>query len=771
MVPDVVGPRLDHLLFIEDTTGNVRADAPPAGVTVSFAANFVMGAPGTAGVTVDAHGAVTVTAPLPAPPALRLLDFLVTATVTEGTPPATKTFTAYKRFHIHNSITRMWLTPASLTVHQGVRRSRFTMLAEFDDGLYGDLTAWCPENPPNPGDQTFVRPAGTATPAVTWSSSAAAAVGADAQTGLLTGAANTGNATITAALPATLAPPLALPPTGTAKAAQPWNTPVTLTLVDGPGFAAMANSVNILILPDGFTTADRPGFERLARGLVARLRKRRRTRPYDLLKDKLNYFMAWVGSPEAGINAHELMGRSHVIGTRAEARETDTAVAPGAVAGALHIAAPPTPATNDLFLLNEPDTAFAFTLGERPAAQRFLAIRSVDVHPSRFDEQDFDDFLGALRDPAGATVGGVWTRGGKDQDRIVVFAHSRRIGGSNRFRSPSGRTIGMTFDDEDIHRIEDAPGGLGKNLLADTIPTIHLDLWTTAAHELGHSLTLEDEYGGGGVLPATRVADLAATANVQPRSTLLTGGNLDADKVKWRWPRIRKAGVLAAVPLALGGPLFRVRLEAGHAAQFKVDDVVRFRRRPLLTAPPPTDRFLVTAVADPEVEVEALTAAAFVPANFPAGTALISPVRLLPDPDPGARVFGPDLELMHVDVRARINATRNPLNARPEPTPANRPCPGAAAVPTRARNFPGRAPNPPQYSSWIVGLYENGAEFDCDVYRPTGVCLMHTLHYDPPAAQGQAYQFCPVCRYAVVDFIDPTQHGRIDVNYAPRYPR
>ena len=34
----------------------------------------------------------------------------------------------------------------------------------------------------------------------------------------------------------------------------------------------------------------------------------------------------------------------------------------------------------------------------------------------------------------------------------------------------------------------------------------------------------------------------------------------------------------------------------------------------------------------------------------------------------------------------------------------------------------------------------------------------------------RSYQFCPVCRYAMVDLLDPTLHGRMDDLYQPRYP-
>ena len=66
---------------------------------------------------------------------------------------------------------------------------------------------------------------------------------------------------------------------------------------------------------------------------------------------------------------------------------------------------------------------------------------------------------------------------------------------------------------------------------------------------------------------------------------LLVGGNLDADNAQWRWPRLRRAGALAAVPVALGGNHYRVTLVAGHGQPFAVGDVVRFRGRPLLPAP------------------------------------------------------------------------------------------------------------------------------------------------------------------------------------------
>ena len=36
-------------------------------------------------------------------------------------------------------------------------------------------------------------------------------------------------------------------------------------------------------------------------------------------------------------------------------------------------------------------------------------------------------------------------------------------------------------------------------------------------------------------------------------------------------------------------------------------------------------------------------------------------------------------------------------------------------------------------------------------------------------AGGTVAKFCPICRYLLVDQIDPTQHGIIDTDYAKEY--
>jgi hypothetical protein len=185
-----------------------------------------------------------------------------------------------------------------------------------------------------------------------------------------------------------------------------------------------------------------------------------------------------------------------------------------------------------------------------------------------------------------------------------------------------------------------------------------------------------------------------------------------------------------------------------------------------------SDQLKISRMLGDGDEIEAtLLGAALNPDDFPADSIVMEP-RREPDPDPAHDVYGDDLELVHKRIRDRIDTTHNPLNAK-DGDPPNRPCPGQAPTPTGATNFPGGvAPKRPRFSSWIVGLYENAAEFDCDVYRPTGICIMRQrLYFDPDVGRERAYQFCPVCRYAMVDLIDPSKHGPIDRDYHPRYPR
>jgi hypothetical protein len=818
LLPGLTSPRLDHLLWLRYTDKVCRADNPQEGVTVMFAAAF-MGAPRGFGITMSpTSGEITVDATLPSGPRPR--SFLVTATASAA---GGSTQSARTRIYVHDHVTALWLTPNPLTIRQGAEDARLSLLAQFDDGVIGDITNWSPDATPAETARTYVHESGSSDPLLVWSSEDPAVISVDDTTGVLDAKAVSGSTAISVHYP----PPS--PVTGFAKAvvkcAPPWRTPVRLAKVAGPGFQAMDTARNILLLPDGFqdTPDDRAGFERLVRGVVSRLRLRQKTRPFDLLKNNFNYFMAWVPSPNAGISvlneldqiasAGPITARSieppsrtrsakwtladliAEVGLPSPAIDLDNSPLGTAESGRLKdwqtiygpqvTEAQVTPelyhqwlAYNDRVLLNEQDTAFHIAISVRPQADPQdpdAFDRSLTMQLRRIQEDDLDDFINALQDDTGGPLPKVWARGGRDEDLVVFLCRSNHTGGTNSSRVPSGHVLALSMNRHDVHRIVANQDGESFDIDPDPIPRqIHPDIWGTVAHELAHSWNLGDEYGGTRRLTNDHIKALDNIANLQPRTVLLDGaGNLVSDKLKWRWPRIAKAGVLTGAPAATGGS-FKLLLKPGHAFSFAIGDIVRLRTWPLLAAALSlSDRCRVVSTAGDELEVTVEPGGHLLPATFPAGSVVICPVRA---PDIAPDVLGPDLELVAASTRARIDETHNPLNAKGD-DPKNRPCVSPPesewTVQTPATNYTDQSPrpNPPLYSAWIVGAYEQGYENNCEVVRPTGICLMRQISFSPTQRTSRAYQFCPICRYAIVDLFDPSQHGKLDIDFAPRYPK
>jgi hypothetical protein len=63
----------------------------------------------------------------------------------------------------------------------------------------------------------------------------------------------------------------------------------------------------------------------------------------------------------------------------------------------------------------------------------------------------------------------------------------------------------------------------------------------------------------------------------------------------------------------------------------------------------------------------------------------------------------------------------------------------------------------------IVGLYEGGVGSNSGMFHPTGVCVMNNHEF--------ASLFCHVCKYVLVDAIDPSKHYFIDPDYEDIYPK
>ncbi|MCC7206291.1 MAG: hypothetical protein IT323_03240 [Anaerolineae bacterium] len=789
-VPNLLGRlALGHSTLPNLVFANDPSIAPL--ITTNFVGGFA-GAPNNFGVTVTpATGQIAVANPLPG--GNRLRNFLVRAEVSEG--GSVFAIKPLLRVHVHSAVTRVWLTPSTLTIHAvsggtpigDIFQPKLTVLAQFDDGVIGNITDL---------------------PGLSWSTSDAGQITVDGINGLLLAINPNRQAQITVTLPAALGGGSA---TATVRSVPAWGAPGNLTFIGGKGAAQWNNVPNILFVSEGFAAAEQAQFEAYVTKVVQKLHTWNVTRPYDLLRSSVNYWYAFSPSPEADISV-----RSEVVltgtGAQRNAVEMPDPMPPtGAEAQwtpqqLMHEVGLPIPADSGAALntklaewqavygphvteakarnafdawkalasraiLNERDTNLGLAFGVPPCADYDGITRVPTLHDRRVGQRQLELLVGALTH-SGVNIGQTWIGAGKDAGLICIVAKSNQRGGGNVGRPGA---LGSVYFNTTIH---DTPfcivranaGGNGFDIVPCAIPGNPAnDTVATVAHESAHSFHLLDEYGETGDVshlnfagPATRYDN---EYNVQNRDQLLTGGQLDAAKIKWLWPRLSAAGVLTGQPTPAGGN-FQVTLQAGHTTPFRERDVVRLRRRPLPANPAPSGRFRITAInaGANTITLEPLAGTAITPANFPAGSLLIRPVRRA---DSGA-TLGDDLPLVAPIIFNHINATHAPLN-RPSDNLLGA-CALDDSVQQAARNLPSGLPKcRPRRRGKIVGLYEGGDQFHCGVYHPTGMCIMRS--YNDREEAGQLVPFCPVCRYALVDIIDPTQHGTIDSDYARDYPQ
>lgn len=868
-------PRLDEVLRLDQDTAGIpplASDSPrPSDVaSVKFMPRFA----GTlSGNSYTGHGLIVnttngvVTFQANPPVGSRLRSFIMVATVTLNTPdPANPTvFRAEWRFHIHDSIAKLWLTPKQLTIHQNsqlIAGPKLTVLAQFDDGMMGDITkrsdlSWTSSQP---NQITVIRD------------------------GTLKALQSNGAATIQVVKGVVPFPHLMSE--AIVKSLPPWGkyaeTSVQLRYIpgSGPGPSKVNEATNILFLSEGFKKEEKNDFEAIVNGIVYNTRTYRTFRPlsYDLA-DSINYWMAFVPSPEAGVSVQPLCVAFVENSALMKANDLNETMPqrplPGtnrwSLANLFYEVGYPVPKddadlinepenqisklnewkafygkdsngeefTEDrvrnvykawkglaktrisgvekdarFLLLNEKDSGFGFGMGERPRLEQtnvFPSETSRDpltlaFQHRRITRRDFEDFLSHLRHGT-TTIGDRWASG-KDRRMVVIIARIERGRAANNDRNgyifleiekKISHTCKATSDGYDL-----VPVNLGITKKSGWIHQASLVLF----HELAHSLGLGDEYGefDAPSSPAEE-HELEEQAkffgNVQPESELRSstaGVRLDSAKVKdhlkWFWPRIEQAGTLLSAPLAPGqtnpapaafvsGQVFKFKLYPGQAKVFKKDDIVLLRKRPVYEEDKPSP--WLTVEGDPVgdmVEARVFVDTTRIPTipdsgHYPANSLLYKPV--LP---PGKPIHVPTglhfvLHLIAPTIHRHIITTRGPLDTPLEnPQRACDPAQNKARdkkspyiIPTNLPanlidNLPPKAHEKLSKQKYlIIGLYESGQQYYCGGFHPGGVCLMS----DDRRHHRSMTRFCQVCRYVLVDLINPTKHGAIDQLYADEY--
>lgn len=752
------------------------------------------------GISVDTRtGVVTLDAALPAP---TKRNFILEVTATDNSVPASPvTYTEYIRIHVHQSISQIWLTPSTLTVRPFTTTRpentdyQFSVRAQFDDGVVGDITGM---------------------PGLTWSPAANVTV-VGGKLILKTADAVGNTIAITATLIAALGGHSA---TANMKVAATWSnaSPIDASIVVGGGWPGTLNpetSPNVLFLGDGYTAGDEARFRGYVNSLVQFLKTNPLNRPYDVLSTAINFWSAFVPSTAIGVSvdaevypvgsgaamtAHFVPGPEkpptvhagnyslaqliYVVGLPITSDEVSNATRTNANIKAewtTLVDPDPVPKVNDALIvswralakrsfIDATDSALCVRIGKPISNPN--AMKNIELDERRITRDKLDHLLRSIRDPRGVPISDLWAKRAdnskpKDYDLVCILAagHGRALNSDGYF-----------FVDL-LDTIKIAPIA-GKNAFSLNYQAVDIpnssdnERGRRLAHELTHSFTVGDEYGEREQTPASITsANVNIYANLTLESDAKRGANIHGDEVKWNWHRIRKAGVIRDTITDVGGGKFRIPLKLGHGFQFVIGDTVHLRFRqypqPLIKNPklsPPLEVTDPAPVAD-AIHVRAKAGSVF---NYPnliaaaqfAAEFLPGCIVYIPIPAPASVLNAnnyPYAEMIGKNIKDHMTNNHLPLTAYPSVIDSNTPqipvIPGVSLPDCFSKHRPR-----------IVGLYSGGMTYHKGLFHPTGNCIMRESHTD-------GREFCAVCRYILVDLIDPTQHWFIDRDYNEVYPQ
>jgi hypothetical protein len=489
-----------------------------------------------------------------------------------------KVFREAIRVHVHGSVTQAWLTPPQLTVRPLTAGNafdsqyRFSVRAQFDDGLVGDVTDGH---------------------GVTWSAPGDRVDAASGRISVLATDHPGDSFPVTANLPiafgGTSTPAGPIIRVESSLAAQA--TPPHITLVAGAGLpnnATVEDSLNILVVADGFRLEDQHSFDTIVDSLVHHFTADQLTKPFDLLASRIAFWKLFVPATDAGLSIGSevtTFGIHPFAATIPAARRPpDNPPAPQ-----------PPPQWNISHLLYavglpvHEDAAIART----PAVLRveWTRLLQADPGPNILDDavifqwklmakrsliEDVDDGL------PGVSLGGIPAAAEPDMD--VLALHENRVGGGGRtlrrvvgtLGNPTttladGRPIGMLWREE------------GTAVSATT---------NTAGYAVGARLVTLAAAGSGTILAGDSV-----TFGADPHKYLVETG-LGVDVSSGGTIRLAAPGLLAAIP-ASAVPAALAPFRHRNADCLVILTALRGGRAANTAAPP--GRFLVLACGHQEV--------------------------------------------------------------------------------------------------------------------------------------------------------------------------
>lgn len=759
-------------------------------------------------------GEVTVTNPLPA---VRKHNFILEVEAENTSLPADspdRKKNTFIRVHVHQSITKIWLTPSTLTVHQYKTAAdmpfpqttsfKFAVHAQFDDDVVADITNW---------------------PGLIWAPNGRV----EANSGNLimqAGDAPGNTFPVTVSLPAVLgglsSDPVQL------RIGDPWvNGPANqLEIVPGGGWPGTINPdvvPNVLFLGDGYgnTLADKEFFKRYVDTLVSYMKQNPMNRPYDVLATSINFWSGFLPSDKKGVtirgevypvtdagvhyaffvpgpekppaNEAAVWNINHVIYTVGLPVRSHDGKPLGDIRAEWTQKITPDPnakISDDLVrwwqkmakrsLVDALDTPLGVACGNTVSDINYNIIT---LDSNRMSREILDIYLSTLVSSSGLDLSKLWLKGppkSNNYDLICIIPM-----GIGRAQNEEGFFFVNPLGFDRI-AIKDLPGTKAYILDDANIslpPTADDERGRLLAHELTHSFFIGDEYWQYDNTSTSTAATLDPLySNLQAADGVLRAGQIHGDEIKWNWHRVYKAAVLGTdLPDAADG-VWKVDLRLGQGNQFALGDTVHFRFReypkalekfPKISVPlsvtEKNSDYIKVKVKAPATDTHYVTAL-----NYPAAS-LIQPDQFKATFKTGSIIYIPTpapesvhsqvycAEMVASNIKKFISDNHRPLTdpnisyPNSEEQQPNFEFTGAMSKPTLPDCFSRNRPR-------IVGLFEGGALYRKGIYHPTGHCIMRDSH-----TSGR--EFCAVCRYILVDIIDPYKHWEIDRSYEKIYPQ
>jgi hypothetical protein len=285
----------------------------------------------------------------------------------------------------------------------------------------------------------------------------------------------------------------------------------------------------------------------------------------------------------------------------------------------------------------------------------------------------------------------------------------------------------------------------------------------TVAHEFGHTFHLDDEYedfaGDQPSLPGD-FDNRCVLSEVNLDANFAADRLIDPSKVKWfDLLRMDVADVLAKDSEFTGGSLKLTidKRTISRWAEAKKQNKQANVRRSITAA---NGRQLPLSFAEDDyiaaLDIESVDEAQ--------GVVMLGGLNLpptVPTFPAGSIVFVPKLDssnrpvaVVEKAVLDALTALHKPLNKDPDTTHVNK----DEDDPFDIANF-----KPPCKSYKVIGIYEGAGTFTGMVYRPAGLCKMRKID-DQGTGDGE---FCHVCKYLIVNRVDPSFLAIMDKKYYP----